>query len=63
MSERRPRQYAAAILAEPDADTRDAMLGAVPAHLRAWVAHYLDDHDRRRACRDRNTPRPATPPR
>lgn len=47
VSDKRPRQYVSEILALP-LDRRAAALEAVPETWRAWVKHYVGDHDWRR---------------
>lgn len=39
----RPRQYAAEILRLPAVERDAAVQGRVPAELREWVRHYIED--------------------
>ena len=43
MTEKRPRQYNAAIQALPMRDERLKALGDVPEHLQPWVKDLLND--------------------
>lgn len=54
--ERRPRQYAAEIIALPNKGERAAALDRVPEHLRDWVRGLVEDHFWRRAIRARARP-------
>lgn len=46
--ERRPRQYAAEIVAMPTSGERAAALERVPEHLREWVRDLVEDYFWRR---------------
>lgn len=47
---KRPRFYAADILALPTVDQRRAALDLVPEPLRDWVAFYVRDHFEKQRC-------------
>lgn len=50
--EKRPREYAREILAQPDRERRRAMLAEVPEHLRDMTRHHcMQPHLLRRAVR------------
>ena len=50
LGDKRPRQYAAEIIALPSIDARRAALAAVPDWCRETVKHYVSDHwNKRRA--------------
>ena len=48
MNERRPRQYAAEIIAMRTAEERAAALDQVPEELRDWVRDLVEDYFWRR---------------
>lgn len=50
---KRPRQYAAEIIALPTREARAAALAAVPAELREWVRELVVDYFARRQARGR----------
>jgi hypothetical protein len=49
-NEKRPRQYAAEIIALPTKEDRAAALLRVPEEWRPWVEFYVRDAFMRRAC-------------
>jgi hypothetical protein len=44
-TEKRPRHYAAEIVALKSRESRAAALARVPANFRAWVQDLVDDYD------------------
>jgi flavorubredoxin len=47
MSDKRPREYAAEIIAQPDRAIRRKMLKRVPEDYRDWVRGYVEQYSRR----------------
>lgn len=54
--DKRPRHYAAEIIALPTRAARAAALDAVPEIIRDWVRHLVEDHFAKRAHLARRTP-------
>jgi len=50
---KRPRQYAAEIIALPMREQRQRALAEVPDDLRDWVREYVEDYFAKRRCLDR----------
>lgn len=59
--DKRPRHYAAEIIALPTRAARAAALDAVPAIIRDWVRHLVEDHFAKRAHLARRAPDTSAP--
>ena len=47
MTDKRPREYAAEIIAQPDRAERRKMLARVPEGFRDWVRGYVEQYSAR----------------
>lgn len=59
--DKRPRHYAAEIIALPTRAARAAALDTVPAIIRDWVRHLVEDHFAKRAHLARRAPDTSAP--